>query len=130
MGGIQVFFVAIGAAEVATGIDIENHGCQGNLFELDGFKGRDPGTLIGADKRQFLELGQRRLHIARRVLSRQFLCQAAGVVLACPHCPKYVGGQAIRFENRGAGNVKEEGALIHENFVEIVFHYRKCHGLP
>ena len=130
MGGVQVFLVAIGAAEVATGIDIEDHSRQGNLFQLDGLKGADTGALFGTDQRQFLQLRQRRLHITCRVLCRQFLGKAACVVSARTQGSENVCGQAVRFEYRGAGNVKEEGTLIHENFVEVVFHYRKCHGLP
>ncbi|MCY1436863.1 hypothetical protein D9M71_530010 [compost metagenome] len=119
-GLVQVFLVAVGAAQVAAGVDVQHHGIQRGAFDSFHADFRRQRRAV-ADHFQRDQLAQgfidflpgetpgQALHqlLRRAALLAQGVDDAAG---------DFVGG-----EQRAAGDVEQHAVGIHPHFVQVAF---------
>ncbi|MNH01519.1 hypothetical protein D3C79_607400 [compost metagenome] len=117
---VQVFLVAVGAAEVAAGVDVEHHGVQRRALDLleGDFRGQRRAV---ADQFQRDQLAQGVLDIAAGKLLAKALHQLLGRAALLAQGVDDAAGHRVGGEQRTAGDMEQHAVGVDLHFMQVAF---------
>ncbi|KAF1855016.1 hypothetical protein Lal_00008416 [Lupinus albus] len=117
-GLVEVLLVAVGAAEVAAGVDVQYHGVQcGALDPLDADFRRQWRAV--ADQLQRDQLAQGLAHLLPGEAPGQALHQVLGRAALLAQRVDDAAGDGVRGEQRTAGDVEQHAVRVHLHFMQV-----------